>query len=407
MADFAYQILFADEAAEEEFYADLVELTIDIRGGDATTVTMRLATSLDDDGEWTHLDDERLALFSPVEIKLGYLEGEGLAGSLGGALGGGGNDGMIPVFTGFVSGADLKLSSTPGQTTFDVLLVDTSLLLGMEEKVVVWSDLSDSDVIDQIAGEYADDTDIESTQAVHAANENVLVQRATDLQFVRMLARRNGLEFAFETDIDSGDVVAVCKTPQLDGTPQPDLAIQFGNESNLVSFAVRVDGRRPLNVKITQTAMHAKTPNSAQIPDVSLDLLGADDLVALIGNRVDALAPALEATAQLLILGPPTSDATALNTLAQAARDEAGWFMTANGEINCDAYGAVLQPRRTVLVKGAGELYSGKYYVNRVTHKVTSDGRYRQTFEARRNALGLDGTEEFGGNSLGLSLPGL
>jgi phage protein D len=407
MADFAYQILFDGEPAEDEFYADLVELTIDVRSADAATATMRLATSLDDDGEWLHLNDESLALFSRIEIKLGYLEGEGLAGALGGALGGGGNDGMIPVFTGYVSGADLKLSSTPGQTFFDVLMVDTSVLLGLEEKVVVWSDLSDSDVVDQIAGEYADSTDVGSTQAVHEANENVLVQRATDLQFVHMLARRNGLEFAFETDVDSGDVVAVCKAPQLDGTPQPDLAIQFGSESNLVSFGAKVDGRRPLNVKVTQTAMHAKTPNSAQIPDVSLDLLGADDLVALVGNRIDALASPQEATAQLLILGPSTSDATALNTMAQAARDEAGWFMTANGEINCDAYGTVLQPRRTVLVKGAGELYSGKYYVTRVTHKLTSDGRYRQTFEAKRNALGLDGTEQFGGNGLGLPLPGL
>ncbi len=407
MADFAYQILFDDEAAEEEFYADIVELTIDVRSADAATATLRLATALDDDGEWFYLDDDRLALFSKVEIQLGYLEGEGLAGALGGALGGGGNDGMIPVFTGYVSGAELKLSSTPGQTFFDIWMVDTSLLLGLEEKVVIWSDLSDGDVIDQIAGPYADSTDVDTTQAVHAADENVLVQRATDLQFVRMLARRNGLEFAFETDADSGDVTAFCKAPQLDGTPQPDLAIQFGTDSNLVSFGVKVDARRPLNVKVTQTAVHAKTPNSAQIADVALDLIGSDDLVSLIGNRADALAPPLDTTALLLLLGPPTSDATELNTIAQAARDEAGWFMTANGEINCDAYGVVLQPRRTVLVKGAGELYSGKYYVTHVQHKVTSDGRYRQMFDAKRNALGLDGTEEFGGDGLGLSLPGL
>ena len=93
--------------------------------------------------------------------------------------------------------------------------------------------------------------------------------------------------------------------------------------------------------------------------------------------------------------------------MAQAARDEAGWFMSATGEINCDAYGFILRPRRTVLVKGAGSLYSGMYYVTRVTHKMTNDGRYKQTFEARRNAIGLDGSEEFGGDGLGLSLPGL
>jgi phage protein D len=407
MADFAYQIFFDGEPADDDFYADLVELTIDTRGDGATTATLRLATTLDDDGEWTHLDDDVLALFKPVDISLGYQEGEGLAGALGGLLGGGGNDGMIPVFSGYVSGAELKLSGTPGQTTFDVWLVDTSLLMGLEEKVVVWKDLTDSEVIEKITKDYADKTDVDSTSTAHEENENVLVQRGTDLQFVRMLARRNGLEFAFETDVDTEDVVAFCKLPQLDGLPQPDLAVQFGLDSNLVSFSVTVDGRRPLNVKVTQTAIHEKAANSAQVSAVSLDPLGEDDLAALAGTPIDGLVTPLDATAQLLILGPPTSDATELKSLAQAARDEAGWFMNATGEINCDAFGFVLQPRRTVLVKGAGSLYSGTYYVTRVTHKLTNDGRYRQTFEARRNALGLDGSEEFGGDGLGLSLPGL
>src|SRR6478609_11422586 len=159
MADFAYQIVFDDDAAEDDFYADVIELTVDVRGDGAATATLRMATTLDDDGEWIHLDDERIALFAPIEIRLGYEEGEGLAGVLGGALGGSGNDGMIPVLTGFVSGAELKLSGTPGQTFFDIWLVDTSLLLGMEEKVVVWTDLSDGEVIDQITGAYADSTD--------------------------------------------------------------------------------------------------------------------------------------------------------------------------------------------------------------------------------------------------------
>src|SRR6478736_2799428 len=283
MADFAYQIFFDGEPAADDFYADLVELTIDTRGDGATTATLRLATTLDDDGEWTHLDDDVLALFKPVDISLGYQEGEGLAGALGGLLGGGGNDGMIPVFSGYVSGAELKLSGTPGQTTFDVWLVDTSLLMGLEEKVVVWKDLTDSEVIEKITKDYADKTDVDSTSTAHEENENVLVQRGTDLQFVRMLARRNGLEFAFETDVDTEDVVAFCKLPQLDGLPQPDLAVQFGLDSNLVSFSVTVDGRRPLNVKVTQTAIHEKAANSAQVSDVSLDPLGEDDLAALAG----------------------------------------------------------------------------------------------------------------------------
>jgi phage protein D len=103
-------------------------------------------------------------------------------------------------------------------------------------------------------------------------------------------------------------------------------------------------------------------------------------------------------------LGPPASDAPELKTIAQAVRDEAGWFINATGEINSDAYQAVLRPRRLVLVKGAGKAFSGKYYVTKVTHEVKADGSYSQKFEARRNARGVDGTEKFGSSS-GSGLP--
>lgn len=408
MADFAYQLLFAGEAAGDELYDDVLELTVETRGADPSTVRLKLATTLDEDGDWTHLGDDRWALFAPLTIRLGYLAGEGLAGALSGALGGGGgNDGLVTLFTGYVSGVELSLGSEPGQTVLTVMAVDPSLLLGLEEKVAVWSNVTDSDVIEQIAGSYGLDTDVEATATTHEENETVLVQRSTDLQFLRTLARRNGFEFAFEPDPDSGDPVAHCTAPQLDDTPQPDLAIQFGEESNLARFGVTVDGRRPLNVKVTQTDMHAKSANTAQVTSISLTELGADDLDALAGDAIDRLATPQDAASQLLLLGPPTSDTTELQALAQAARDEAGWFMTATGEVNCDAYGAVLRPRRTVLVKGAGDLYSGTWYVTRVTHTITSDGRYRQTFDAKRNARGLTGNEPFGGDGLSLPLPGL
>ena len=61
-----------------------------------------------------------------------------------------------------------------------------------------------------------------------------------------------------------------------------------------------------------------------------------------------------EAQGQMLVLGPPTSDAAEMQTFVQAVRDEAGWLITASGEINSDAYQSVLRPRRLVLVKGAG-----------------------------------------------------
>jgi phage protein D len=241
---------------------------------------------------------------------------------------------------------------------------------------------------------------------VHQEDQTTIVQRGTDLQFVRSLARRNGLEFYFETDRRSRAVVAFLRAPRLDGTPQDDLAIQFGDDSNLKSFTVHVHGDRPLAVKTAQVDVEAGSPTTAEAPDSQLRVLGDKDLPTLAEDVLGRLVTPRQALAQMLVLGPPTSDATELRTIAQAVRDEAAWFITATGEVNSDAYQTILRPRRTVLVKGAGSQYSGTYYVTGVTHRMSGDGSYTQSFRARRNARDVTGSEPFGGGGLAVSIPG-
>ena len=249
-------------------------------------------------------------------------------------------------------------------------------------------------------GNYGLQIQADSTPTLHQPNDTTIIQRSSDIQFIRDLARRNGFEFYFETDKNSGDVIAYFHKPQLGGSPQPDVAIQFGGDSNLRNFSARVHGQRPLSVKTGQMDVKANSPTIAQVASMQLAKLGDKDLDTLVSGPLNGLVTPSDAQAQMLVLGPPTSDATELQTIAQAMRDEAGWFITASGEINSDAYQAVLRPHRLVLVKGAGQQFSGKYYVTSVIHQFKSDGSYIQKFEARRNARDLDGSEQFGGTGL-------
>jgi hypothetical protein len=408
MADKAYQIAFDGTAVDDDFYGDVVSLTVEENTTTANTFHLRLTTTLQDDGSWAYLDDDRLALFTKVSVKIGFMSGGGLAGALGGLLGSGGNEGLVPVFDGYITAFNVSLGSKPGDTYVEVSGMDTSVLMSLEEKIAIWPNLADSDIVQQIAGNYAGvQVQADGTATVHQENDTTIVQRGTDIQFVRDLAQRNGREFYFETDPDSGNVVAYFRAPQLDGTPQPDLAIQFGEESNLRSFTARLIGQRPLNVKTEQMDVLADSPNTAQVSDTQLTKLGTSDLNTLVGGPLGSLVTPQDAPAQMLVLGTPTSDATELQTVAQAVRDEAGWFIEASGEINGEAYQAVLRPHRLVLVKGVGKQYSGKYYVTNVVHQLRGDGSYTQTFTARRNARDLDGSEQFGGSGLGVSLPGI
>jgi phage protein D len=407
MANKAYQIAFAGTAVDEDSYGDVVSLTVEENTASAGTFRLQLAIRLQDDGSWTYLDDDRLALFNAVTIKAGFTEGGGLAAAAGSLLGAaGGNDGLKTVFDGYVTNVDLELGSEPDHSFLNVSGMDTSVLMSLEEKIATWPNMADSDIVQQILGNYGVQVQADTTSTVHQDDVTTVVQRGTDIQFVRDLAQRNGLEFYFETD-DSGSITGYFQAPQLSGTPQPDLAIQFGDETNLRNFSAHLNGQRPLNVKVQQMDITANSPNSAQVSDTQLDKLGASDANTLIGGPLGGLVTPKDAPAQMLVLGSPTSDATELQSIAQAVRDEAGWLITASGEINGDAYQAVLRPHRLVLVKGAGTTYSGKYYVTRVVHDFQADGDYIQRFEARRNARDLDGSEQFGGSGLGVSIPGI
>jgi phage protein D len=409
MAEKAYEIAFNDEPVEDSFYGDVESLTVEENVMIANTMRLRLAITLDDSGVWSHLDDERFGVFTKVSVRIGFMGGGGLAGSLSSAAGalGGGNDGLERVFDGYITAVNTNWGSQPGSSHLEIDAMDTSVLMSLEEKVATWPNLSDSDIVQQIVSGYGVQVNVDSTPTVHQENDTTIVQRNTDIQFVRELAQRNGLEFYFETDKDSGEVNAFLRAPQLEGTPQPDLAIQFGQESNLKSFVARVVGQRPLSVKTTQIDVKANSPNSAQVGDTQFTKLGNTDANELIGGPLGSLVTPKDVLAQMLLLGTPTSDATELQTFAQAVRDEAAWLITANGEINSEAYQTVLRPHRMVLVKGAGSRYSGKYYVTQVTHELVGDGTYAQKFEARRNARDLDGSEQFGENGLGLPIPGL
>lgn len=403
----AYQIFFDAEAAPEAFYGDVESLVVEENTTTAGALRLRLAITLGDDGSWSYLEDDRLALFSRIKVLVGFLAGGGLAGALGGVTGGGGNDGLSPVFEGYVTASDVTIGSDTGSGHLEISAMDTSVLMSLEEKTARWPDLADSDIVAQILRGYGVETRIDPTPTTHQENDTTIVQRGTDVQFVRDLARKNGLEFFFETDADSDAVVAHWRAPDLEGKPQPDLAIRFGDASNLRSFTARLSGQRPLNVKAQQIDVKANGVNAAQVGDTQRAKLGDKDLNVLAGGPLNTLVTPRQALAQMLVLGPPTSDATELQTIAQAVRDEAAWLIAATGEINSDAYGAVLRPHRLVLIKGAGTPYSGKYYVTRVIHDLGGDGSYTQRFEARRNARDLDGSEEFGGTDLGVSLPGV
>ena len=60
-------------------------------------------------------------------------------------------------------------------------------------------------------------------------------------------------------------------------------------------------------------------------------------------------------------------------------------------------YGHILRAGQLVGVRGAGALYNGDYYVNKVTHNIErskSTQQYTQSFELKRESLGAKKAKE-------------
>ena len=53
----------------------MVSLTVEENTDTASTFRLQLATTLQDDGSWAYLEDDRLALFTRVSIRIGFTGG--------------------------------------------------------------------------------------------------------------------------------------------------------------------------------------------------------------------------------------------------------------------------------------------------------------------------------------------
>jgi hypothetical protein len=98
---------------------------------------------------------------------------------------------------------------------------------------------------------------------------------------------------------------------------------------------------------------------------------------------------------QVLLSDLGMAQAGEVQRFAQAVVDRSSWSIVAEGEVNTVAYGGTLKAKQPVMVRGVGQQFSGRYYVERVLHQIGSDGTYLQRFTLLRNATGLTGQEHF------------
>jgi phage protein D len=362
-------LLEIDGAEAADLYPDLTQVEVELDEDEAAMFRVELSITLGSDGAWDHVDDERLVPWKRVSLQVGF------------------GDGFEPLVSGHLTRVDTTFEAEASRCRVELWGSDGSALLDRTERLRAWPDKKDSDIATEIFAEYALDATVDVTAPVHGVKVSTIVQRETDLQFLRRLARRNG----FECFVEDGRGFFRAQPPPTD--PQPVLAAHFGDETTVTAFAVRLDARTPTDVGMFQLDRTEKTVLTTTVTDTPHRALGA--------TRAADLRPAGLAASRAYVAMSASTGAAEMAPLCQGLYDRNDFFVTGEGVVDGARYGTVLRPRRPVTIKGVGERHSGLYLVTHVTHTLDAGG-YVQRFRVKRNGVGLTGAEDFGAAGAGL-----
>lgn len=355
---------------------DLIRIEVEEEVDAASVFRVELALTVERDGKWRYIDEKLFQVWNRLSIEAGYPD-----------------SGVETLIDGYITHVNVNLSNDAEESTLEISGMDASALMDLEEKQLAWSNKKDSEIAQQIFLSYGLSYEIEDTVVRPQETVVTTLQTESDIRFLRRLAARNGFECTLRGS------KGYFRSPTLDLPPQKILAIRFGGETNLTSLRFRVDGTPASDLTIRRIDPFEKQEAKETMSESPRRKLGAKGLADLQSSARKG---------RLLLKNQIAASSEEMRGRLREAYRGGDRFVHVEGEIDARVYRAVLRSKRLVTIKGAGEQYSGRYYVTRVRHLFTLDG-YTQSFEGARNGVGLTGDEVFAAAALPtvISLPGL
>lgn len=365
MSEVTYILEVGGEAASPELLAAIRMLEVEDHADLADMLRLRVAVGVDEGASrWRLLDDELFTRLQNVRVALKV-----------------GSDPAEPLIDAYVVDVRASLSEEPGRSLVEVVAMDGTVLLSLEDKVRAWPDQADSAIASSIFSELDFSPVVEDTSVVRSADDTTTLQRGTDIQFLRRLAERNGYECFVEVAA-SGQTEGHFHPPRVEEQPQAILNVNLGSATNVATFSARYDMLGATTAKATGLEVESASDQPADVQDGELKSLGSETTVP-----ADRPRKVLLAGSGLVLSGE-------LETLARSVVDRSSFAVTAEGVVSTPVLGKALRAKRPVLVRGAGQAFSGTYYLERVLHVFSGDG-HEQRVKMRRNAAGVSGEDRF------------
>jgi hypothetical protein len=357
-----YQLAVGGSPVSDDFYTAVQSLEIEENADAPDALLLRLPVDRTPDGDLNFVGDPTFAPGTPISL---------VATPLGRSV--------QCVFDGYALAWKLHLDRATTASTLEVWAQDASWLMNVDEKVLEWSGQTDGQVANAIFGSYgfavATANTADDSQA-HQPADHTLLQRDTDLRFLRGLARRSGKILRVTCATTPGRRTGIFVTPRVTAPPAATISLVDPAAWDVDTLDFSWDVMRPTKVQTSQISF---ADSSGYGVPGDTDSSGLDPM--------DALALADYSGQDGTALLTTAADPPELPQRAAGLLREAGWLVRCEGVVDAERIGTLLRVGTVVTIEGAGTLHSGNWFVWSVRHIITQDA-YQMRFTFVRNAMG-------------------
>jgi phage protein D len=356
--------LFVDgSAVDAGFLASLSRLEVEENLELPSAIELQIPVTRQDDGELGIVGDARFRPFANIAV---VIKAEGQSAQC--------------IFDGVVLSHRVHLTSGTAGSSVAVWGEDASWLMNLEEKVKEWTDVTDASVANTIFGDYGIEpagANMQGDSAMHTESGHTLMQRGSDIQFLRTLARRNGKLCWVASKSAPGERVGFFIKPDVESAPVATLTPFNDEDGNVDALDFEWNVAAPSAVVARQATFTDAGEDGAGVEaeESGIAPLAARDLATFAGKPMT------------MLLATTVDDQGELKMRAESLLRESGWFVRCRGETQLVRLNKVLRPGNVVSVTRAGATHSGRYFVWSVRHTITTDA-HRMQFVLVRNAVG-------------------
>src|ERR1019366_9125640 len=231
----SYQLLMSGQPEDPTLHQLIASIDVEESMDMPAAIQITLPVSRTSAGDINYISDPRFAPLASIAVvaSAGGSGAQGVAagavGAVAAAVGGGSAPSAAQcIFDGYLLSQKLHLETGITNSTLTIWGQDACWLMNQTEKVREWVDVTDSDVAASIFGEYGITPSGDNSQddsPSHTEDTHSLMQRGSDIAFLRFLARRSGKVCRVACADKPGARTGYFAIPNLAGSPAINLSL--------------------------------------------------------------------------------------------------------------------------------------------------------------------------------------